>query len=58
MFGGRFGLGVPIAFVRGKNHPKLYSSYLKHELYGSGKDQPEQWWKSVGNEIYLVYAVT
>lgn len=48
LFGGRFGLGVPIAFVRGKQHSKLNSSHSKHDLYGSGKDQPEQWWKSVG----------
>lgn len=48
VFGGKFGLGVPIAFVKGKRHPKFNPLHLKHELYGSGKGQPEQWWKSIG----------
>lgn len=45
---GKFGLGVPIRFLMGKKENRLSPSYTRHPLYGSGKDEPENWWKAIG----------
>ncbi|KAF2904730.1 hypothetical protein ILUMI_01445 [Ignelater luminosus] len=46
--GGKFGIGMYILLIRGSKSTKLYSSYQKHPLYGSGKYQNEEWWKCIG----------
>uniref|UniRef100_A0A1B6D7V2 ATP-dependent DNA helicase n=3 Tax=Clastoptera arizonana TaxID=38151 RepID=A0A1B6D7V2_9HEMI len=45
---GRFGLGVPIALIRGKSHQKLKDFHQKLEVFGSGQDKAEAWWKAIG----------
>ncbi|XP_065222442.1 bifunctional 3'-5' exonuclease/ATP-dependent helicase WRN-like [Planococcus citri] len=48
LFNGRFGLGIPIKFIRGMKDPKIYASYLNNPLYGSGKANSEVAWKALG----------
>lgn len=49
---GRFGLGVPIALIRGKPHQRLKDFHQKLEAYGSGKDNSEAWWKAIGKLLF------
>lgn len=49
LLGGRFGMGVPIKLLLGKEkETRIPSSLTQHPLYGSGKDDSENWWKAVG----------
>lgn len=45
--GERFGSGVPILFLRGSSSQRLPDKYRCHPLFGSGKDQSENWWKAL-----------
>ncbi|XP_054266583.1 bifunctional 3'-5' exonuclease/ATP-dependent helicase WRN-like isoform X2 [Macrosteles quadrilineatus] len=45
---GRFGFGIPIKFLMGKKQDRIPNSYTRHPLYGSGKDDKEEWWKAIG----------
>ncbi|XP_071808561.1 bifunctional 3'-5' exonuclease/ATP-dependent helicase WRN-like [Asterias amurensis] len=44
--GGRFGLSVPILFLRGSLNQRLPSHCQKSKDFGCGKYHPEKWWKS------------
>ncbi|KAM5264340.1 bifunctional 3'-5' exonuclease/ATP-dependent helicase WRN [Ctenodactylus gundi] len=41
----KFGIGVPILFLRGSTSQRLADKYRTHSFFGSGKDQTEKWWK-------------
>lgn len=44
---GRYGLIAYIQFLQGCKLRKI-EGFIKHELYGSGKDKCEEWWKEIG----------
>ncbi|XP_070544113.1 bifunctional 3'-5' exonuclease/ATP-dependent helicase WRN-like isoform X2 [Ptychodera flava] len=44
--GQRFGLAVPIYFLRGSSNQKLPPRFHKHSAFGSGKYHAEKWWKA------------
>lgn len=50
---GKFGLGVPIRFLMGRKEDRISPSYMRHSLYGSGKDETEKWWKAIGESVLL-----
>ncbi|XP_074185790.1 bifunctional 3'-5' exonuclease/ATP-dependent helicase WRN isoform X2 [Rhinolophus sinicus] len=58
VFQGMFGIGVSILFLRGSNSQRLPDKYRSHSLFGTGKDQTENWWKALShhlmNEGFLV----
>ncbi|XP_025833805.1 Werner syndrome ATP-dependent helicase [Agrilus planipennis] len=45
--GGRFGLNMYVMFLRGSKSAKI-DRYKKLQLYGSGKQKDEEWWKAIG----------
>ncbi|XP_062430356.1 bifunctional 3'-5' exonuclease/ATP-dependent helicase WRN isoform X2 [Rhea pennata] len=47
----KFGTKLPILFLRGSNSQRLPDRYRRHALFGSGKDWPESWWKSLGQQL-------
>ncbi|NWX91693.1 WRN helicase, partial [Nothoprocta pentlandii] len=47
----KFGMKLPILFLRGSNSQRLSERYRRHALFGSGKDWPESWWKSLGQQL-------
>uniref|UniRef100_A0A8C7EIA0 ATP-dependent DNA helicase n=1 Tax=Nothoprocta perdicaria TaxID=30464 RepID=A0A8C7EIA0_NOTPE len=47
----KFGMKLPILFLRGSNSQRLSERYRRHALFGSGKDRPESWWKSLGQQL-------
>lgn len=42
------GLGQSVSFLRGSKAQNITDSCRGHELYGSGKDKPDEWWKCLG----------
>ncbi|XKL69155.1 hypothetical protein PGB90_006924 [Kerria lacca] len=48
VFQGRFGMSVPIKFLRGCQDCKIPKEKLSHELFGFGKDTSEVAWKALG----------
>ncbi|XP_075006442.1 bifunctional 3'-5' exonuclease/ATP-dependent helicase WRN isoform X12 [Calonectris borealis] len=49
----KFGTRVPILFLRGSSSQCLPDRYRRHPLFGSGKDWPENWWKSLCQQLIL-----
>nr|XP_060619780.1 bifunctional 3'-5' exonuclease/ATP-dependent helicase WRN isoform X2 [Anolis sagrei ordinatus] len=49
----RFGMGVPVLFLRGSNSQRIPDRYRTHALFGSGKDWPEHLWKALGRSLVL-----
>ncbi|XP_062985107.1 bifunctional 3'-5' exonuclease/ATP-dependent helicase WRN [Elgaria multicarinata webbii] len=49
----RFGMAVPVLFLRGSNSQRLPDKYRTHALFGSGKDWPENSWKALGRRLIL-----
>ncbi|XP_015263924.1 PREDICTED: Werner syndrome ATP-dependent helicase [Gekko japonicus] len=49
----KFGMGVPILFLRGSNSQRLPDRYRTNPLFGSGKDWPENLWKALGRQLIL-----
>ncbi|XP_072037677.1 bifunctional 3'-5' exonuclease/ATP-dependent helicase WRN-like [Amphiura filiformis] len=49
--GERFGIGVPILFLRGSHSQKLNSNLTKRKDFGSGKSKSEKWWKAFARQI-------
>ncbi|XP_063150841.1 bifunctional 3'-5' exonuclease/ATP-dependent helicase WRN [Candoia aspera] len=47
----RFGMGVPILFLRGSSSQRLPDKFRTHALFGSGKDWPENLWKALGRHL-------
>ncbi|XP_078259913.1 bifunctional 3'-5' exonuclease/ATP-dependent helicase WRN isoform X2 [Rhinoraja longicauda] len=48
ILGERFGIGVPVLFLRGSHSQRLPEHHRNHHLFGSGKNHPESWWKALG----------
>ncbi|KFW64218.1 Werner syndrome ATP-dependent helicase, partial [Pygoscelis adeliae] len=49
----KFGTRVPILFLRGSSSQRLPDRYRRHPLFGSGKDWPENWWKSLCQQLMM-----
>ncbi|KAG8130300.1 hypothetical protein E2320_016907 [Naja naja] len=49
----RFGMGVPILFLRGSFSQRLPDKFRTYALFGSGKDWPEHSWKALGRRLML-----
>ncbi|ETE72988.1 Werner syndrome ATP-dependent helicase, partial [Ophiophagus hannah] len=49
----RFGMGVPILFLRGSSSQRLPDKFRTYALFGSGKDWPEHSWKALGRRLML-----
>ncbi|NXK00145.1 WRN helicase, partial [Corythaixoides concolor] len=49
----KFGTRAPILFLRGSRSQRLPEKYRKHSLFGSGKDWPENWWKSLCQQLIM-----
>nr|XP_034996944.1 Werner syndrome ATP-dependent helicase isoform X1 [Zootoca vivipara]XP_034996945.1 Werner syndrome ATP-dependent helicase isoform X1 [Zootoca vivipara] len=49
----KFGMGVPVLFLRGSHSQRLPERYRSHPLFGSGKDWPENSWKALGRQLIL-----
>ncbi|XP_068797329.1 bifunctional 3'-5' exonuclease/ATP-dependent helicase WRN isoform X3 [Struthio camelus] len=47
----KFGTKAPILLLRGSNSQRLPDRYRRHALFGSGKDWPENWWKSLAQQL-------
>ncbi|XP_054353931.1 bifunctional 3'-5' exonuclease/ATP-dependent helicase WRN [Pongo pygmaeus] len=47
----KFGIGLPILFLRGSNSRRLADQYRRHSLFGTGKDQTESWWKAFSRQL-------
>ncbi|XP_039189672.1 Werner syndrome ATP-dependent helicase isoform X2 [Crotalus tigris] len=47
----RFGMGVPILFLRGSSSQRLPDRFRTYALFGSGKDWPEHSWKALGRRL-------
>ncbi|XP_076770121.1 bifunctional 3'-5' exonuclease/ATP-dependent helicase WRN isoform X2 [Arvicanthis niloticus] len=54
----KFGIGIPILFLRGSNSQRLPDKYRHHRLFGAGKERAENWWKALSHHLiaegYLV----
>ncbi|XP_046391204.1 Werner syndrome ATP-dependent helicase-like [Ischnura elegans] len=46
--GGRFGLTIPILFLRGSKSNRLNDHHSKDPLFGKGKHKTEAYWKNLG----------
>ncbi|XP_062069753.1 bifunctional 3'-5' exonuclease/ATP-dependent helicase WRN isoform X1 [Lepus europaeus] len=46
ILGQKFGIGVPILFLRGSSSQRVADKYRSHSFFGIGKDQTESWWKA------------
>ncbi|XP_042637133.1 Werner syndrome ATP-dependent helicase [Orycteropus afer afer] len=53
ILGGKFGIGVPILFLRGSNSQRLADKYRSHNFFGIGKDQTESWWKALSRQLII-----
>ncbi|XP_033086325.1 Werner syndrome ATP-dependent helicase isoform X4 [Trachypithecus francoisi] len=53
ILGGKFGIGLPILFLRGSNSQRLGDQYRRHSLFGTGKDQTESWWKAFSRQLII-----
>ncbi|KAM9030389.1 bifunctional 3'-5' exonuclease/ATP-dependent helicase WRN isoform 1-T1 [Ara ararauna] len=49
----KFGTRVPILFLRGSSSQRLPNRYRSHPLFGSGKEWPENWWKSLCQQLIM-----
>ncbi|NXK08506.1 WRN helicase, partial [Herpetotheres cachinnans] len=49
----KFGTKIPILFLRGSGSQRLPDRYRRHPLFGSGKDWPENWWKSLCQQLIM-----
>ncbi|XP_052018497.1 bifunctional 3'-5' exonuclease/ATP-dependent helicase WRN isoform X3 [Apodemus sylvaticus] len=47
----KFGIGIPILFLRGSNSQRLPDKYRGHRLFGAGKEQTESWWKALSYHL-------
>uniref|UniRef100_A0A8C5V198 Bifunctional 3'-5' exonuclease/ATP-dependent helicase WRN n=1 Tax=Microcebus murinus TaxID=30608 RepID=A0A8C5V198_MICMU len=51
ILGGKFGIRVPILFLRGSNSQRLPDQYRPHRFFGIGKDKTENWWKALSCQL-------
>uniref|UniRef100_A0A8D0CLC9 ATP-dependent DNA helicase n=1 Tax=Scleropages formosus TaxID=113540 RepID=A0A8D0CLC9_SCLFO len=47
----RFGITVPILFLRGSGSQRLPDLYRKHTLFGAGRSVSEAWWKALARKL-------
>ncbi|KAG3294873.1 Werner syndrome RecQ like helicase, transcript variant X6 [Ictidomys tridecemlineatus] len=47
----KFGIGVPILFLRGSSSQRIANKYRSHSFFGTGKDQTENWWKALSRHL-------
>ncbi|XP_031195365.1 Werner syndrome ATP-dependent helicase isoform X2 [Mastomys coucha] len=47
----KFGIGIPILFLRGSNSQRLPDKLRSHRLFGAGKEQAESWWKALSHHL-------
>lgn len=53
ILGERFGIGIPILFLRGSNSQRLEDRYRRHSVFGTGKDRTEKWWKALSRQLII-----
>ncbi|KAL2761933.1 Werner syndrome ATP-dependent helicase [Daubentonia madagascariensis] len=53
ILGEKFGIGVPILFLRGSNSQRLADKYRSHSFFGIGKDRTESWWKAFSCQLII-----
>ncbi|XP_022354487.1 Werner syndrome ATP-dependent helicase [Enhydra lutris kenyoni] len=51
ILGEKFGIGLPILFLQGSSSQRLPDQYRRHNLFGSGKNQTEGWWKALSHQL-------
>ncbi|KAB0406735.1 hypothetical protein E2I00_013492, partial [Balaenoptera physalus] len=51
ILGEKFGIGVPILFLRGSNSQRLEDKYRSHNFFGTGKDHTENWWRVFSHQL-------
>uniref|UniRef100_A0A8C7ERK0 Bifunctional 3'-5' exonuclease/ATP-dependent helicase WRN n=1 Tax=Neovison vison TaxID=452646 RepID=A0A8C7ERK0_NEOVI len=51
ILGEKFGIGLPILFLQGSSSQRLPDQYRRHNLFGSGKNQTESWWKALSHQL-------
>uniref|UniRef100_A0A673SSW9 DNA 3'-5' helicase n=1 Tax=Suricata suricatta TaxID=37032 RepID=A0A673SSW9_SURSU len=51
ILGEKFGIRLPILFLRGSNSQRLTDQYRRHALFGTGKDHTESWWKALSRQL-------
>lgn len=51
ILGEKFGIGIPILFLRGSNSQRLEEKYRSHSSFGTGKNQTENWWKAFSRQL-------
>ncbi|XP_074659227.1 bifunctional 3'-5' exonuclease/ATP-dependent helicase WRN-like [Tubulanus polymorphus] len=49
--GNRFGLAVPILFLRGSTNQRLPARLHNHDRFGCGKYRSDKWWKLFGKRL-------
>ncbi|XP_051475419.1 bifunctional 3'-5' exonuclease/ATP-dependent helicase WRN isoform X2 [Apus apus] len=49
----KFGTKIPILFLRGSGSQRLPDRYRRHPLFGSGREWPENWWKSLCQQLIM-----
>ncbi|KFU91231.1 Werner syndrome ATP-dependent helicase, partial [Chaetura pelagica] len=49
----KFGIKIPILFLRGSVSQRLPDRYRRHPLFGSGREWPENWWKSLCQQLVM-----
>ncbi|NXS53533.1 WRN helicase, partial [Brachypteracias leptosomus] len=49
----KFGTRLPILFLRGSGSQRLPNRYRSHPLFGTGRDWPENWWRSLCQQLIL-----
>ncbi|XP_022095858.1 Werner syndrome ATP-dependent helicase homolog [Acanthaster planci] len=49
--GARFGIAVPVLFLRGSVNQRLPAQCQSHGSFGCGKYRPEKWWKSFARQV-------
>ncbi|XP_048451379.1 Werner syndrome ATP-dependent helicase homolog isoform X3 [Rhincodon typus] len=53
VLGEKFGIGVPVLFLRGSHSQRLPERHRNHHLFGSGKNHSENWWKALGQQLII-----
>ncbi|MBN3308119.1 WRN helicase, partial [Amia calva] len=49
--GGKFGVSVPILFLRGSSSQRLPARFRNHPLFGAGKNVSEPFWKALARAL-------
>ncbi|XP_074084393.1 bifunctional 3'-5' exonuclease/ATP-dependent helicase WRN isoform X2 [Macrotis lagotis] len=49
--GEKFGIGVPVLFLRGSNSQRVPDKLRHHCFFGGGKDYLENWWKALARQL-------